>query len=161
MEVVFYTDGGARNMGDGEYARAGCAIACSEIDIERGFYLGDGISSNMAEYEAIIAAIKVTIDLGHNTLRIISDSELCVKHIQKEVLNWPGYTCSDPKLRWRLDIVKNLVKKLDYFRIEHTRRDNNKIADALVRSATKAEIKVPLPSSWEDNLWKELPHSTR
>ncbi|MFA5037410.1 MAG: ribonuclease HI family protein [Candidatus Izemoplasmatales bacterium] len=152
QEVTFYTDGGAHNLGDGEYAKAGIAVYSppTSLGIGRGFFVGDGVSSNMAESEAIIATLKYAIHNGHTNIRIISDSQLTVRHIEKACLNRRGYECSDPKLMKRLAIIKELIKELDFFDITHMKRDNNKEADALVRSATAKGVKITLPSEWKD-----------
>jgi ribonuclease HI len=148
--VVFYTDGGATNLGDGEYARAGIACYSPDCGVSRGFFVGDGVSSNMAEYEAVIAVMKYSIHAGLKDLKIISDSQLTVRHIEKACLGRKGYECSDPKLLKRLGVVKELIKSFDSFDIVHTKRDNNKEADALVRSATAKGVKIVLPSEWKD-----------
>jgi probable phosphoglycerate mutase len=151
-QALFYTDGGATNLGEGEFAKAGIAVysPSSNLDIGRGFFVGDGVSSNMAEYEAVIAAIKYSVHIGYKSLKIISDSQLTVRHIEKACLGRKGYECSDPKLVKRLQIVKELISNFDSFDIVHTKRENNKEADALVRAATAKGVKIVLPSEWKD-----------
>ncbi|MFA5037574.1 MAG: reverse transcriptase-like protein, partial [Candidatus Izemoplasmatales bacterium] len=50
----------------------------------------------------------------------------------------------------RLQIVKELISNFDSFDIVHTKRENNKEADALVRAATAKGVKIVLPSEWKD-----------
>ena len=148
--AIIFTDGGATNKGDGEYIKAGIGIYSppESLIFGIGFNIGDNVSSNMAEYEAIIAAIKICIHIGVKDLHIKSDSQLCVRHIEKKCLNRKGYECSDPKLLIRLSIVEKLIKQLDSFDIEHISRNLNTTADALVRSATASKKPICLPSCW-------------
>jgi ribonuclease HI len=150
--ALFFTDGGATNKGEGEYAKAGIAVYSppNSLGVGRGFFVGDGVSSNMAEYEAVIATMKYAIHAGITDIRITSDSQLMVMHIYKGCMNRKGYECSDPKLMKRLAIVKELIQEFDTFDIVHTKRDNNKEADALVRTATAKGAKIVLPSEWKD-----------
>ncbi len=148
--IVIFTDGSAHNLGDGKYARAASAIHSNELNITKGYYLGDDISSNMAEYEAIIAAMKIAIYRGVKNLTIKSDSELCVRQILKNCLGRNGYACADLKLMPRLDIVKELISEFHFFDIIHVKRGFNSEADDAADKAVKAKKLIPLPSSWTE-----------
>jgi ribonuclease HI len=149
--IEVYTDGSAHNLGDGEYAKAASAIHSIDLGITKGYYLGDGVSSNMAEYEAIIAAMKIAINKDVKNLTIVSDSELCVRQILKNCLGRPGYACSDHKLIPRLAIVKELIGYFAFFDIVHKKREFNSEADKAAEIAVKGRNIVPLPSTWSQD----------
>ena len=146
-EITIFTDGSAHNLGDGKYANAGAGLYSIDLGITRGFHLGDGISSNCCEYEAIIAAMRIADNRAVRRLKIKTDSELCVRQILKGCLDRPGYNCSDPKLIQRMQVVKELISNFAFFDIEHVRRGFNSEADDAAEQCKK-EAKVPLPSTW-------------
>ena len=147
-DVTLYTDGSSHNLGEGIYQKAGIGIHSSDLNITIGLYLGDGISSNCCEYEAIIAAMKIAVNRGVSRLTIKSDSELCVKQILKNCLGRPGYACSDKKLIPRLEIVKELIDEFKFFNIVHIRRGLNSEADDAADKAVKDKKIIAIPSSW-------------
>ena len=64
-------DGASNALGAG----AGIVIISPEvIKLEHSFRLGFRVSNNKAEYEALLAELRVAIDLGARELEIYSDS---------------------------------------------------------------------------------------
>lgn len=141
--IIARTDGSAHNLGGDKYAKAASAFYFPEIQKGWGYYLGDGISSNMAEYEAIIGCMKTALHCEYKDLKIISDSELCVRQINKV------YAVRHPNIVPLFDIVETLKEKFDSFSIEHEKRENNSIADKLAEIAVKSGTTVKRPSLWE------------
>lgn len=135
-KIDIFTDGGSR--GNPGPAAVGAVI---DIDGEKKRY-GECIghaTNNEAEYAALIFALKKTKQLvGKNntkktTLRCVSDSELMVKQLNGE------YKLKDENIQKNFIEIWNL--KLDFGEVsfEHTRRENNKEADAMVNEALDRE----------------------
>ena len=70
-----FVDGASSAMGAG----AGIVIVTPEgIRLEHSFRLGFRASSNEAEYEALLAGLKVVRDMGAREVEVYSDSRLVV-----------------------------------------------------------------------------------
>ncbi|KAI3746808.1 hypothetical protein L6452_09249 [Arctium lappa] len=82
-------------------------------------------TSNEAEYEALIAGIKIAHDLGATRLHVRSDSSLVVNQINGE------FAAKDSRMIADYKIVKEEAKKFSHFVIEQIPRDQNTQADAL------------------------------
>ncbi|KAI3758461.1 hypothetical protein L6452_06024 [Arctium lappa] len=82
-------------------------------------------TNNEAEYEALIAGIKIAHDLGATRLHVRSDSSLVVNQINGE------FAAKDSRMIAYYKIVKEEAKKFNHFVIEQIPRDQNTQADAL------------------------------
>ena len=123
--VIANIDGGARgNPGPAAY---GVVIRNSkgEVLAELSEYLGLQ-TNNFAEYSGLLAALEFAVRGKHPSLKIYSDSELLVRqmHGRYKVRN---FTLQDLFAR-----AQSLVRKLQFFSIEHVLRESNKEADRLV-----------------------------
>lgn len=126
-KLVVHTDGGAR--GNPGPAGIGYVIATKEGKIleKKGEYIGKA-TNNVAEYIAIIEALKAAKKYKPEEIECLLDSELVVKQVKGE------YKAKDPKMRELLDRLRELVFfKAIYFK--YIPRLNNKEADALVNKA--------------------------
>jgi ribonuclease HI len=126
--LVAHIDGGARgNPGPAGY---GVTIENSEGELvaELNEYLGIQ-TNNYAEYNGLLAALDFSITSGEPNLRVLSDSELLVKQIKGQ------YKVSSPALKELYDRARKLIGKLEWFSVEHVRRERNKEADALANEA--------------------------
>src|ERR1043166_8760031 len=126
-EVVIYTDGGAR--GNPGPAAAGVVILENGREIVRfNKYLGDKLTNNWAEYEALILAIADAKRLGltdrHIEFRL--DSELIVKQMQGL------YKVKDKNLKIQHAKVRELLLEFEHVHFKHVPREENSEADALV-----------------------------
>ncbi len=126
--VVAHIDGGAR----GNPGPAGFGVL---IEDERGRrvvelseYLGRQ-TNNFAEYSGLIAALAYALEHGFKAMKVLSDSELLVRQINGI------YKVRDPRLRELYDRAQTLVRQLDWFRVEHVRREQNREADRLANQA--------------------------
>lgn len=126
--LVAFTDGGSRgNPGPAGYGvlvedQAGRKVAgLSE-------YLGRQ-TNNFAEYQGLIAALEYAVTHGPKALKVISDSELLVRQMKGI------YKVSNPVLADLHGRAKQLVRQLDWFRIEHVLRGHNREADRLANEA--------------------------
>jgi ribonuclease HI len=86
-------------------------------------------TNNVAEYFALLAALDYAV--GHNitALRIRSDSELLVRQMQGR------YKVKSADLKPLHERAAKLARQLQYFVIEHVRREQNRDADALANVA--------------------------
>jgi ribonuclease HI len=93
-----------------------------------------------AEAKAALRGIKLLKDMGYTRIILELDcaravTALRASHIDRSK-NWATY-----------DEAKSLLKDLDDHQILHTRRENNRVADALARTASSAGSCI-----WRDNL---------
>jgi ribonuclease HI len=89
-------------------------------------------TNNVAEYFALLAALDYATLHGIASLRIRSDSELLVRQMQGV------YKVKSPDLKPLQERAAKLTRQLQYFAIEHVRRELNKDADALANVALDA-----------------------
>jgi ribonuclease HI len=89
-------------------------------------------TNNVAEYFALLAALDYAATHGITALRIRSDSELLVRQMQGV------YKVKSPDLKPLQERAAKLARQLQYFAIEHVRRELNKDADALANVALDA-----------------------
>lgn len=134
-KFIIYTDGGSR--GNPGLAAIGVVI-CNEKEQELkkyGEYLGDNLTNNEAEYQAVIFALKkfkalFGKKLAENTeIGIKCDSELLVSQVNSE------YKILDEKIQKLFLELWNL--RLDFKKIKFKLipRERNKEADKLVNEA--------------------------
>ncbi|XP_075086278.1 uncharacterized protein LOC142168989 [Nicotiana tabacum] len=79
----------------------------------------------MAEYEACILGIRMTVDMNIKKLLDIGDSDLLIHQVQGE------WTTKNVKILSYLHCVKQLCKMFTKIEFKHISRIQNKFADAL------------------------------
>ena len=89
-------------------------------------------TNNVAEYFALLAALDYATMHHIGALRIRSDSELLVRQMQGV------YKVKSPDLKPLQERAAKLARQLQYFAIEHVRRELNTDADALANVALDA-----------------------
>lgn len=134
-KIIIYTDGGSR----GNPGKAAIGVVyCNEKDQEIkkfGEFIGDNLTNNDAEYNAVIRAFKKfkTLfgkELAKNTeIEVRADSELMVKQLNGE------YKLSDPKIQQFFIEIWNLKLDFKSVKFKHIPRERNKEADRLVNEA--------------------------
>lgn len=138
-KFIIYTDGGSR--GNPGKAAIGVVI-CNEKEQEvkkYGEYLGDGLTNNEAEYQAVISALKkfkafFGKNLAESTeILIKSDSEFLVKQMNAE------YKVVDEKIQKLFMEVWNLKMDFKAVKFRHIEREKNREADRLVNEALDAQ----------------------
>ena len=111
-------------------------------------------TNNVAEYYALLAALDYATSHDIRGLRIRSDSELLVRQMQGR------YKVKSPDLKPLHERAAKLARQIQYFVIEHVRRELNSDADALAnialdqasgRRTVKSETAKPLQSSLGDS----------
>jgi ribonuclease HI len=86
-------------------------------------------TNNVAEYFALLAALDYACNHNITALRIRSDSELLVRQMQGR------YKVKSADLKPLHERAAKLARQLQYFVIEHVRREHNRDADALANVA--------------------------
>ncbi len=123
-----YVDGAARgNPGPASYA-----VIIRDAAGREGYRLGKPIgrnTNNVAEYHGLIAALDYAASHGIRRLRVRSDSELLVRQMQGL------YKVKSADLKPLHERAQRLARGLEYFAVEHVRRELNADADALANEA--------------------------
>jgi ribonuclease HI len=125
MKLTTFTDGGAR--GNPGPAASGIVIKneAGETIAAFGVYLGHQ-TNNVAEYTALVEALKKAKEMGATEVDCILDSELVVKQMRRE------YKVKEPTLQKLFLQVYNLSTAFRKVTYRHVLREKNKEADAEV-----------------------------
>ena len=91
-------------------------------------YLGRA-SNNVAEYQALIHALRYAHDLGVRRVKVYSDSELVVRQIAGR------YKVKHPDMVPLHREASALLSRFDAATLDHVRREQNKDADRLANKA--------------------------
>ena len=130
--IIAYTDGAC--IGNPGPMGVGIAIYKDGIRIEElSEYIGHG-TNNVAEYTAIIKAIKTARNMGETKVHIKSDSELVIKQLNNE------YRVKDPQLTVLKKGVESLCVGID-IHFEHIPREKNSEADKLSKEGAELGLK--------------------
>lgn len=134
-KIIIYTDGGSRgNPGPAAMGAAYCNEK-GEIFKKYSEYLGENLTNNEAEYQAVIFALKKFKALfgkklaQNSEIEIRSDSELLIRQLKGE------YKILEPNIQSLFITVWNV--KIDFKKIKFTliSRTKNQEADRLVNEA--------------------------
>ncbi|RVX10056.1 Transposon Ty3-G Gag-Pol polyprotein [Vitis vinifera] len=87
--------------------------------LEQAIRLGFSASNNEAEYEAILSGLDLALALSVSKLRIYSDSQLVVRHVQKE------YEAKDARMARYLAKVRSTLQQFTEWTIEKIKRADN------------------------------------
>jgi ribonuclease HI len=85
------------------------------------------VSNNMAEYEALLCALRIAIETGIKCLDIRGDSQLVIDQVMKNV------SCHDDKMEAYCNAVRTIEDKFDSIELNHVPRRYNEEADELVK----------------------------
>ncbi|KAL6334899.1 hypothetical protein AAG906_023704 [Vitis piasezkii] len=125
-------DGASRSSGSG----VGLLLQSPTGEhLEQAIRLGFPASNNEAEYEAILSGLDLALALSVSKLRVYSDSQLVVRHVQKE------YEAKDARMARYLTKVRDTLQRFTEWTIEKIRRTENGRADALAGIAASLPIK--------------------
>ncbi|MFW6158279.1 MAG: ribonuclease HI family protein [Planctomycetota bacterium] len=126
--LIIHCDGGAwNNPGPAAFAYVirdehGAAVE------RRGEYIGE-TTNNVAEYRAVIAAVRRAAELGAGRVVIRLDSQLVHRQLSGR------YRVKAKHLKPLFAELKALIDRLPQCRLEHVGRDRNREADRLVQEA--------------------------
>ncbi|KAK8944793.1 hypothetical protein KSP39_PZI008171 [Platanthera zijinensis] len=114
-----------------EGAGAGLLLVGPElISLEYGHRLKFPATNNVAEYEALIAGLRLVIDCHVKGLIVYSDSQLIVSQVEGD------YEVKNEELVQYLSLVKFLLLRIPQVQILNIPREQNSRADALSKQAT-------------------------
>jgi len=136
VKLVIHIDGGARgNPGEAGF---GVHVAGESGESAATLYGYLGIqTNNVAEYAALIVALRHAIDSGASSVLIRSDSELLVRQMEGR------YKVKSPGLLPLHREASRLASRVPKLRIEHVPRARNKEADALANQAMDTRADSP------------------
>lgn len=150
--LVIHIDGGSR--GNPGPAAAGVLIERDDGAIlhEAGYYL-DTQTNNVAEYRALLIALKKALPLRPASVRICSDSELLVRQVTGE------YAVKSPRLEELYREAQVLLLRIPRWHFQHVRREFNQRADALANRALDAHADVVVRDDLADPPGRGAPAS--
>jgi ribonuclease HI len=127
-DLVAYVDGGSH----GNPGPAGIGVVIEgprgdKIRISKWIGRHD---NNVAEYAALLEALRCALDLNAKALHVYSDSQVVVRQMTGE------YACRSPRLYSLNWICQKLARSLD-FSIAHVRREDNLEANGLANHAVR------------------------
>ena len=127
-------DGASRSSGSG----VGLLLQSPTGEhLEQAIRLGFPTSNNEAEYETILSGLDLALALSVSKLQIYSDSQLVVRHVQKE------YEAKDVRMTRYLTKVRDTLHRFTEWTIEKIRQTENGRADALAGIAASLPSKKP------------------
>ena len=127
-DFVAYVDGGSH----GSPGPSGIGVVIEKPDgemIRIAKWIGHH-DNNVAEYVALLEALRYALELKATTLHVYSDSELVVKQMTGE------YACRSPRLYSLNWTCRKLARSLK-FRIAHIPREQNQEANRLANHAAR------------------------
>ncbi|XP_020205543.1 uncharacterized protein LOC109790741 [Cajanus cajan] len=140
-------DGSSNNTGSG----AGIILkGPMGITLEQSMHFRFRASNNQAEYEALLAGLRLAGDIGARRLLCWTDSQI----VSEQVNN--NFQVKDPNLLCYYHLFHNMCSNFDEVQVWHTPRENNERADQLARLAsstrksgqlrTTLHLELPTPS---------------
>lgn len=150
MRLITYTDGGSRsNPGP---AASGIVIKneAGEILAAYGEYLGVA-TNNVAEYSAIISALKKARELGASEVECLADSKLVIEQLSG---NWK---VKEPGLQKLWLEAWNLLQSFKDYKLKHILRAKNSEADAEVNKILDKETGSKKKSFFEEEALSPIP----
>jgi len=142
-KIIIYTDGGSRgNPGPAAIGMVFCNER-GEIFKKYSQYLGDGLTNNEAEYQAVIFALNKFKSLfgkklaQNSELEIRSDSELLTNQLNGK------YKILTPEIQSFFLTIWNLKLDFKNVKFRFISREKNKEADRLVNEALDNSKSTP------------------
>ncbi|XP_064992418.1 uncharacterized protein LOC135629158 [Musa acuminata AAA Group] len=131
---TLHVDGSANSRGVG----AGLVLLAPDgRSFERSLRFGFKATNNEAEYEALLAGLRLALEMQVATIRVLTDSQLVAEQLSG------GYEARDATMAKYLARVRDLTAKFPYFTLSNIPREENEQADALAKLASK-----PTSESW-------------
>ena len=142
MKLNVFIDGACR--GNPGPASVGVCFFDEAGKTVREYYRAIGeTTNNVAEYTAMVEALRLAQDLKATELKVHSDSQLLVRQISGR------YRVKNARLSKYILLIKSLRKNFKSVEIVHVPREQNQVADALANKALDELKKSPIfvPSS--------------
>ncbi len=138
---VIYSDG-ASSGNPGE-AGIGGVVSVDGHTFEFSRSIGVA-TNNVAEYSALIEALKKAIEMGATEAQVFLDSELVVRQINGQ------YRVKHENIKPLYEKAISLLSSFKKFSVRHIPREQNKRADALSKEGIKAPSCAPADPSKQD-----------
>ena len=130
-----YIDGSSA----GNPGSAGCGVLVKDEKgreiLREGSYLGR-MTNNMAEYEALLLALKRISAFCAERVCIYTDSALLCNQLSGR------FRVKDSKLRDRYEKAKRLIERLPHLEVKYISREQNKEADRIAKEASRKDERV-------------------
>ncbi|RDY08047.1 rnhA, partial [Mucuna pruriens] len=126
-EWYLFMDGSSNQTGSG----VGVILeGPSGILVEQSLHFDFKASNNQAEYEALLADMKLALEIEAKRLIVKSDSKLVTGQVNGE------YQAKDPKLAKYRERAKVMAASFEGFKLLHVPRDQNERADLMAKLAS-------------------------
>ncbi|KAJ3705302.1 hypothetical protein LUZ61_009007 [Rhynchospora tenuis] len=126
-----YVDGAASERGSGVGVEI---IGPKGEKFHYAIHLTFNVSNNVAEYEALLAGLRLTKATGAKRVKVQTNSQLVVNQIGGE------YATTNEKLILYLEKVKAILATFEMASVEYVPRTQNETADALSKLAKKSDL---------------------
>ncbi|XP_024012926.1 uncharacterized protein LOC112087144 [Eutrema salsugineum] len=127
---ILHADGSSSHKGSG----VGILLKSPEGEvIEQSFRLGFPASNNEAEYEALIAGLRLAKGIGAEHVHAYCDSQLVANQFHGE------YEAKNDRMDAYLKVFKDVASEFSTFELTKIPRDENATADALATLATNSD----------------------
>ncbi|XP_020202768.1 uncharacterized protein LOC109788451 [Cajanus cajan] len=141
---TMHVDGSSNNTGSG----AGIILeGPMGVVLEQSMHFGFRASNNQAEYEALLAGLRLAGDIGVRRLICWTDSQIVSEQVNNH------FQVKDPNLLRYYHLFHNMCSNFEEVQVRHTPRENNERADQLARLASSARK----PGQLRTTLHFELP----
>lgn len=125
--LTIFTDGASKGNPGKASIGASLTIAGQEVaQVSKAIGIA---TNNIAEYTALLEALKLAQELGYKNLEIKADSELMIKQLNGE------YKVKNPDIKVIYEQVISLKKSFARIKFTHVPREQNKRADKLANLA--------------------------
>jgi probable phosphoglycerate mutase len=126
-DLTIHIDGGSR--GNPGPAGFGVHVEAADGTVTELYGFIGRATNNVAEYQALLHALRHALDRGARTVALYSDSELVVKQLSGE------YKVKHPDMLPLYQEAKALWRRFDRVAFAHVRREQNRDADRLANRA--------------------------
>ena len=126
-DVTIHIDGGSR--GNPGPAGFGVYVEAADGTVTELYGFIGRATNNVAEYQALLHALRHALDRGARTVALYSDSELVVKQIDGR------YRVKHPDMLPLHREAAALLRRFEEASLRHVRREQNKDADRLANRA--------------------------
>ena len=96
--------------------------------VDQMHFAWEEATNNTAEYEGLLAGLRIAVELGIKKLIIRGDSRLVVRQVNKDY--------QSPLMEAYVEEVRRLEEHFDGLQIEHIPRAENNIADPLSKCSS-------------------------
>ncbi|XP_064966932.1 uncharacterized protein LOC135613841 [Musa acuminata AAA Group] len=130
---VLHMDGSANSKGAG----AGLVLlAPNGRSFEHSLRFVFQATNNEAEYEALLAGLRLALEMQVGAIHVLTDSQLVAEHLSD------GYKAQDPIMAKYMAQVKHLTTKFSHFTLSNVPRGENERADALAKLVSRSALEA-------------------